>query len=121
MKHVVLMGLVVTALLAGIALAAPARVTLTKQQEHACGPQVMAVIDASHTAGYQDGYLDGRASIDGPQLPQCQRALSYVEGRARKASEYEDCLIDIRNATSQNDIYLRTVVAQCVALLPLGK
>lgn len=116
-SHVAAIGL----LLMGVTLSAKPAPGPVRATPKACPADVMAVIAASRENGYQDGWLEGRASVDGPRLPQCERALSYSEDRARAASRYEDCIGDLRFATMQSHSYLRVAVQRCIALLPMGK
>lgn len=81
-------------------------------------PDWIALINAAHDNGYQEGYLAGYDTSGGSErLKQCNAALNYSERRGATAKRYEACLADLKGALNGPELYLRQVAAQCVAEL----
>ena len=75
----------------------------------------MALLNAAHDNGYQEGYLAGYGAGGGNErLRQCNAALLHSVTREADAKRYEACLNQLRGAVGGPETYLREVAMRCV-------
>lgn len=76
-----------------------------------------AVIAATRQQGYDEGYLDGKQAASS-LWRQCDGILRSVETKAKKASEYEECLRGVKVARNIGPYAVDAAIDACISKMP---